>query len=327
VLTCAWPAGAADGEAEAHYKKGRSLYNVSEYRSALEEFKQAYVLHEDAAFLYNIAQCHRQLGNHREAVTFYKRFLKESPSAPNRKEIERLIGELEAKAAQAPAPPAAAQPEKDRGIRGDETPLGDAPTPPPPALAPEPPPVAVTPSAAAPSAKAGLHLEMGLGGGGMHDSFTWIGLTNGTAAGASGAFQLALTYGLVPQLAVGLLAAGESVQAPHVEVGGVGNKNVGVGLLALVGAMVDWRPQPSPTGLHFEGAICAARMTIKEKSGAVPDRAPKGAGVALAAGYDWSLSQAWQFGLLARFLGAKLSDQGTDHDAFALSALAVISYR
>src|SRR3954451_20971836 len=104
LLVGVWggPARAADGDAAAHYKKGRSLYNISEYRAALDEFKQAYVLHEDPAFLYNIAQCHRQLGNHREAITFYKRFLAESPHAPNRREIERLIGELEEKAAAAP---------------------------------------------------------------------------------------------------------------------------------------------------------------------------------------------------------------------------------
>src|SRR5262249_3013755 len=88
AATWAGPAAAAD-DAATHYKKGRSLYNVSEYRAALDEFKQAYVLHEDPAFLYNIAQCHRQLGNHREAITFYKRFLNESPKASNRKEIER----------------------------------------------------------------------------------------------------------------------------------------------------------------------------------------------------------------------------------------------
>ena len=104
AFASATPARAADEVAAAHYKKGRSLYNVSEYRGALEEFKAAYVVHEDPALLYNIAQCHRMLGNHREAITFYKRFLGESPGAKNRKEIERLIGELEAKAAEAPPP-------------------------------------------------------------------------------------------------------------------------------------------------------------------------------------------------------------------------------
>jgi tetratricopeptide (TPR) repeat protein len=99
------PAAAGDEAAQAHYKKGRSLYNVSEYRAALDEFKQAYVEHEDPAFLYNIAQCHRQLGNYPEAITFYKRFLNESPKAPNRKEIQRLIAELEGKSANRPHRP------------------------------------------------------------------------------------------------------------------------------------------------------------------------------------------------------------------------------
>src|SRR5450432_4044041 len=135
LLACAWarPAAAADEEASAHYKRGRSLYNVSEYRAALDEFKQAYVAHEDPAFLYNIAQCHRQLGNHREAITFYKRFLNESPKAPNRKEIEHLIGELEVKAA------GAAPPVSDAAATPRPAPVEAAPppAPAPPAAIPE----------------------------------------------------------------------------------------------------------------------------------------------------------------------------------------------
>jgi hypothetical protein len=325
LLVGVWggPARAADGDAAAHYKKGRSLYNVSEYRAALDEFKQAYVLHEDPAFLYNIAQCHRQLGNHREAVTFYKRFLKESPGAPNRREIERLIGELEAKAAQT-SPPPPAPPERDHAEPSPPPPADAAP--PPPA---SPPPMATTPAAEpapAPAAKAGVHFEVGLGGGGLHDSFEWIGVTKGTATGGSGAGHLALTFGVVPRLALGALLAGESVQAPHVELSGVETNNVGVGVLGMVGALADWRVKPEPTGLHFQGGVCFARMTIKDKAGAVPDRSPKGGGVALAAGWDWSLTPSWQFGVMGRFLGAQLTDQGITHDVVALSALALLSY-
>jgi hypothetical protein len=160
----------------------------------------------------------------------------------------------------------------------------------------------------------------------MHDDFTWIGITKGTATGASGAGHLALTFGVLPRLALGVLAAAESVQGPHVEIGGVQNDNVGVGTLAMVGALADWRVDPGPTGWHFEGAACFARMTITDKAGTVPARAPKGGGLALGAGYDWSIAANWQFGVLARFLAASLDDQGVTHDAGALSALALISY-
>jgi hypothetical protein len=161
----------------------------------------------------------------------------------------------------------------------------------------------------------------------MHDDFTWIGIMKGTATGASGAVQLAVTYGLMPRFALGLFFAGESVQGPRVEISGVKNDTVAVGFLGLAGLMGDLRLRAAPTGWHFQAGLCAARMTIKEKSSALPDKAPTGAGFAVAAGYDWAISDTWQFGLLARFLGARLSAQGTDHDVGALSALAVFSYR
>jgi hypothetical protein len=171
-----------------------------------------------------------------------------------------------------------------------------------------------------------LHFELGLGGGGLHDSFDWIGVTKGTATGGSGAGQLAVTYGVIPRLALGVVLAGESVQSPHVEVSGVTSNTVDVGTLGMVGAIADLRVNSAPTGLHFEGAACFARMTIKDKTPVGPDRAPKGGGFVLAAGYDWALSPSLQLGVLARFLGAKLSDEGTDHDVVALSALALLSY-
>ncbi len=46
------------------FKKGTSHFNLGEYRQALADFKAAYRLHEDPNFLFNIAQCHRLLGEH-----------------------------------------------------------------------------------------------------------------------------------------------------------------------------------------------------------------------------------------------------------------------
>jgi hypothetical protein len=84
------------GAAKAHYNKASRLYDVGEYRQALEEFKAAHVAKPDPAFLFNIAQCHRQLGELELAVVMYKRFLATSAKAANRSEVERRVAELEA---------------------------------------------------------------------------------------------------------------------------------------------------------------------------------------------------------------------------------------
>jgi tetratricopeptide repeat protein len=314
VLACVMsrPAAAGDEAAQAHYKKGRSLYNVSEYRAALDEFKQAYVEHEDAAFLYNIAQCHRQLGNYPEAITFYKRFLNESPKAPNRKEIQRLIAELEGKIGEPPPPPPPA-------------PVASAPvaeTPPPPVVETPPPPPVVE----ALPARAGLHVELGLGGGGFHDDFKWLNLTNGTASGAAGSLQLAVTIGVLRHLALGVLGAVESVTSPSVKTGNMTNNDVQLGTLGFLGVVADWRLRPGPTGWHFEGALGGARMSIKDTAGIASTIAPAGGGIALAGGYDWSLGTNWQWGLLGRFIAASLSDRGYTHDVQTLSALLFASW-
>ena len=96
-LASASPATAQDDAeaAKAHYSKGARLYDVGEYRQALEEFKAAHLNKPDPAFLYNIAQCHRQLGDFEQAMTLYKRFLAASPNAANRAEIEKRVAEIE----------------------------------------------------------------------------------------------------------------------------------------------------------------------------------------------------------------------------------------
>ena len=81
--------------AKQHFESGASHFDLSEYDEALVEFKEAYRLKADATFLYNIAQCHRKLGHLEEALTFYKTYLRRSPDAPNREEVERRIQELD----------------------------------------------------------------------------------------------------------------------------------------------------------------------------------------------------------------------------------------
>jgi len=91
------PAAAQDDvdAAKARFRRGTRLYEVGEYRQALEEYKAAHLAKTDPAFLFNIAQCHRQLGDLEQAVTMYKRFLAASPNAVNRAEVEKRVAELE----------------------------------------------------------------------------------------------------------------------------------------------------------------------------------------------------------------------------------------
>jgi len=82
--------------ARAAFKSATQHFNLGEYAEALDAFKEAYRNFEDPVFLFNIAQCHRMMGNKQEAVRGYRTFLREAPDAPNRVEVEQLIASLDA---------------------------------------------------------------------------------------------------------------------------------------------------------------------------------------------------------------------------------------
>jgi tetratricopeptide (TPR) repeat protein len=123
-------------KARAHFQQGDTYFKLDKYPAALQEFEQAYLAKQDASFLYNIAQCHRLMGNRVEAIRFYKRYINDAPTAANRPVAEKHIRDLEsalgagevtgAHVAHAPAAPGA-------------EPAGSATAMPPPAVAAPPP--------------------------------------------------------------------------------------------------------------------------------------------------------------------------------------------
>ncbi len=93
ALTFTETARAAEDVAKARalYDSGMSHYNLSEFDKALTDFKEGYRLKHDPAFLFNIAQCQRQLGDQAGAALTYRAYLRESPDAPNRVEVQKLV--------------------------------------------------------------------------------------------------------------------------------------------------------------------------------------------------------------------------------------------
>jgi tetratricopeptide (TPR) repeat protein len=81
--------------ARVAYQRATKHYNLGEYQEALVDFKDAYRAYEEPTFLFNIAQCQRQLGAKLDAIRSYRAFLRESPSVQNRAEVEQLVASLE----------------------------------------------------------------------------------------------------------------------------------------------------------------------------------------------------------------------------------------
>ena len=57
-------------QARVHFERGRTFFEVDEYRKAIAEFKAAHIEKPDPAFLYNIAECHRRLGEASDALVY-----------------------------------------------------------------------------------------------------------------------------------------------------------------------------------------------------------------------------------------------------------------
>ena len=81
--------------AKEHSNQGTRHFELGHYQEALGEFEAAYMAVPDPVFLFNIAQCHRKMGHDKEAIDFYKRYLRAAPKAPNRVDVQKRIQELE----------------------------------------------------------------------------------------------------------------------------------------------------------------------------------------------------------------------------------------
>jgi len=161
ALVCAL-AGAAFADnkeaAKEAYTEGKRQYDLGEYDAALAAFKKAYLNYEEPVFLFNIAQCYRALGDKPSAVRTYRAFLRNWPKAPNRDQVERIVGQLETAIAQdasvkAAPPPDTLPPANTPPPKPAEKPAMASATPTPAPSTTAPPPATVEEPKPAPKAK------------------------------------------------------------------------------------------------------------------------------------------------------------------------------
>ena len=112
LLCLALPALAIDqGASKRAFARARHAYALGEFDDALSLFKEAYDAAPLPGLLFNIAQCHRNLGHTPEAIFFYERYLEEHPDPPDEEQVRALVDELRAsERARQAAPPVDALP-------------------------------------------------------------------------------------------------------------------------------------------------------------------------------------------------------------------------
>jgi tetratricopeptide (TPR) repeat protein len=93
----------ATKQARHHFERGEKLFALGRFQEALVEYEAAFELRPLPGFLFNIGQCHRNLGDYDAAIFSFRKYLELSPGAANREAVEGLIEELEGKKADAEA--------------------------------------------------------------------------------------------------------------------------------------------------------------------------------------------------------------------------------
>jgi len=129
--------------AKALYNEGLAAYNLDDYATAIEKFKACYRESGDPALLYNIAQSYRKARDPAQALSYYRKYLRNAPPlATNRPEAEARARQMEAQLSQSKpadspsASPPVTPPADERAAEPAVEPragVPDAPTARPPA--------------------------------------------------------------------------------------------------------------------------------------------------------------------------------------------------
>jgi tetratricopeptide (TPR) repeat protein len=108
LIAVALPATAHADAATQALRQGDHLYAEARYREATAFYQRAYDLGEIPIALFDLAECWRQLGDRRRAVSYYKRFRASEHDPKVRAETDKLIAGLEQADADEAAAPGAA---------------------------------------------------------------------------------------------------------------------------------------------------------------------------------------------------------------------------
>jgi hypothetical protein len=130
LAVCTAAQAQSEDEARQHYRQGREYYEQGRYEEALRSFTAANKVKPSPLLDYNMARCHEKLGNNKEAVAAYERYLAGQPYASNRDEVAERIAELKQAEAPPPTPPPTPPPATQPDLPHEAAPGGE-PLPPP----------------------------------------------------------------------------------------------------------------------------------------------------------------------------------------------------
>ena len=107
--------------ARAHFRRAEKAFSLGKFQQALEQYEAAYGLRPLPGLLFNMGQCHKNLGNGERAIFFYERYIEVAQDDSRREMVESLIAEERDRLGQAApaAPSAGARGASPAGVAAD----------------------------------------------------------------------------------------------------------------------------------------------------------------------------------------------------------------
>jgi tetratricopeptide (TPR) repeat protein len=81
-------------QAKKHNTLAKKAFNLGLFKEAAEEYERAYRAKPVPAFLFNLAQCYKRMGeveNLEKAIFYFESYIKNEPFSPMREQIEKEI--------------------------------------------------------------------------------------------------------------------------------------------------------------------------------------------------------------------------------------------
>jgi hypothetical protein len=89
------PSAESEQLARAEFERAQRAYDLGRFETAIVHYSRAYEAMPLPALLFNIAQCHRLLGEYAQAAFFYRRYLDLAGSPSNAPLTRELLSEME----------------------------------------------------------------------------------------------------------------------------------------------------------------------------------------------------------------------------------------
>jgi tetratricopeptide (TPR) repeat protein len=89
-------AAQAHEQARALFDRAEINFNLGNFREAMADYQSAYQAEPLPGFVFNIAQCYRNLDDYDHASFFFRRYLTLDRASPRRGQVEALIVQMDA---------------------------------------------------------------------------------------------------------------------------------------------------------------------------------------------------------------------------------------